>query len=188
MSADPSLPRAVREALADTETVTDGEGEAREQLARMTELLDQTTPSPALQARLLDTTAVAPLRFAPFFTRLAALFDLEEAVIEQRMTALADAKNWKRTGLRGIERIEVSPGPRLASASTSFVRFAPGTHFPKHYHLGFEQVFVLEGSYTDSHGVEHRAGELREWPAGTEHSFDVAKSEPCIRTKNRSFS
>jgi len=176
MSADPSLPRAVREALEEA----DGEAEARDVLERMAELLDGATPSPSLQARLLEATAVAPTRYAPFFTRLAALFDLEEAVIEQRMKALADSKNWKRTGLRGIERIEVSPGPRLASASTSFVRFAPGTHFPKHYHLGFEQVFVLEGSYTDNAGALHGPGNLHEMVADTEHEFWVAPSEPCI--------
>ena len=185
MSADSSLPRAVREALAEAEGAAGpasdaDELSAGEVLERMASLLDAAAPSPTSSARLLDATAVAPTRYAPFFKRLAALFDLDEATIEQRMAALADAKTWKRTGLRGVERIMVSPGPELASARTSFVRFAPGAHFPKHAHLGFEQVFVLEGSYTDDAGVVHGPGNLHEMVADTEHEFWVAPNEPCI--------
>ena len=182
MSSDPLLPRAVREALADDEALAEAaaERQASELLGRMATLLEASTPSPSLEARLLRETSTAPLRYAPFFARLAALFDLEEAAIEQSMTALGDAKSWKRTGLSGVSRIEISPGPRLASASTSFVRFAPGAHFPKHYHLGFEQVFILEGSYTDDAGVRHGPGNLHEMTVDTEHEFWTADSEPCI--------
>jgi hypothetical protein len=38
---------------------------------------------------------------------------------------------------------------------------------------------VLEGSYEDSHGLVHRAGELREWQPGSDHAFKVS-GEPCI--------
>jgi anti-sigma factor ChrR (cupin superfamily) len=59
------------------------------------------------------------------------------------------------------------------------VRFNPGVRFPLHRHTGVERVLVLEGSYEDSHGVLHRAGELREWPSETEHSFRVGDAV-CI--------
>ena len=86
---------------------------------------------------------------------------------------------------RDREVAGTSPGAhravaRTASARTSFVRFAPGAHFPKHAHLGFEQVFVLEGSYTDDAGVVHGPGNLHEMVADTEHEFWVAPNEPCI--------
>lgn len=188
MSTDPKLPQAIREALAEVEasetaepTASEtSEREASELLDQMVALLEASPPSPRLEARLLSETSTAPLRYAPFYSRLAALFDLEEAAIEQQLTALGSASNWKRTGLRGVERIMVSPGPHLASARTSFVRFAPGAHFPKHAHVGFEQVFVLEGSYTDDAGVHHGPGNLHEMAADTEHEFWVAEGEPCI--------
>lgn len=185
MSTDPELPQAIREALADVEDVDEAERSAgaehaSELLDRMAALIDASPPSPLLEARLLSEIGAAPLRYAPFFSRLAALFDLEESAIEQRLTALRDAASWKRTGLRGVERIMVSPGPQLASAQTSFVRFAPGAHFPKHSHVGFEQVFVLEGSYTDDTGVRHGPGNLHEMVADSEHEFWVGEGEPCI--------
>lgn len=188
MSSDPRLPRAIREALAEAEEPAPladlahraAEREASELLERLTSLLDPAAPSPTLEARLLSETSTAPLRYAPFFARLAALFDLEESTIEQQLTALADPQSWKRTGLRGVERIMVNPGPHLASARTSFVRFAPGAHFPKHSHLGFEQVFVLEGSYTDDTGARRGPGDLHEMVADTEHEFWVGDNEPCI--------
>lgn len=181
MSTDTPLPLAVREALADTpsdEALADRP--TSELLGQMALLLDPSAPSDALEARLLRETSTFPTRYAPFFARLAALFDLEESAIEQSLRALADERSWKRTGLRGIDRIEISPGPGLASARTSFVRFAAGAHFPKHKHLGFEQVFVLEGSYTDDDGVLHAPGNLHEMHVETEHEFWVAETEPCI--------
>ena len=181
MSTDTPLPPAVREALADTpsdEPLADRR--ASELLDQMALLLEASPPSESLQARLLHETSTAPTRYAPFFARLAALFDLDEATVEQSLQALADERSWKRTGLRGIDRIEIGPGPGLASARTSFVRFAAGAHFPKHRHLGFEQVFVLEGSYTDDDGVLHGPGNLHEMHVETEHEFWVAETEPCI--------
>jgi len=73
----------------------------------------------------------------------------------------------------------VSRRPRVRGAEVVFARFAPGTRFPKHRHNGVETVLVLEGVYADSDGVVHRAGELREWAAGTRHGFRVS-NEPCI--------
>jgi quercetin dioxygenase-like cupin family protein len=139
-----------------------------------------TSPSAAARARLLAAIDEPPLRYAPFYARVAELFDLPEETVERELARLKDPRTWQFAGLPGVHNVAVRGGPRVRSAETLLVRFAPGTYFPKHHHTGHEQVFVLEGSYTDSHGVEHRAGELREWPAGTEHSFNVAKSEPCI--------
>jgi anti-sigma factor ChrR (cupin superfamily) len=52
--------------------------------------------------------------------------------------------------------------------------------FPKHRHVGHEAVLLLDGSYTESSGRAYGAGDLHEMQAGSEHSFVIAKSEPCI--------
>jgi hypothetical protein len=130
--------------------------------------------------RLEGTVSKAPYRYAPFFSRAAELFDLSEDAVMAELARLDDPKVWTFAGLPGIHHASVRGGPRVKSAETLFVRFKPGVHFPRHQHTGVERVLVLEGSYEDSHGVQHLPGELREWPSGTEHSFKVHTGEPCI--------
>ena len=172
---DERLPRAVEEALEESD-----DRQASEVVGEVARLLGPTAAAPALGARLIESVSRAPLRYAPFFTRLGELFDLEEGAVERIMARLEDPKCWRRTGLRGVSRVEVAPGPRLAQASTALVRFAPGAHFPAHRHRGFEQVFVMEGSYTDDEGVVHGPGNLHEMHEDSEHEFWAAKDGPCI--------
>jgi anti-sigma factor ChrR (cupin superfamily) len=49
-------------------------------------------------------------------------------------------------------------GPPEAGQVTSVVRYEPGATFPIHDHPGGEEIFVLEGIFSDEHG---------DWPAGT---------------------
>jgi hypothetical protein len=135
--------------------------------------------SPALLARLEATLSAPPHRYAPFFASAAQLLDLPEADVIAQLARLNDPDVWTFAGLPGIARVKVAGGPRVAEAETLFVRFNPGVRFPEHQHLGLERVLVLEGSYEDSNGVLHRAGELREWPSETAHSFRVGE-ETCI--------
>jgi predicted ChrR family anti-sigma factor len=182
MTDESSLPRAVREALAEPGSESAGD-DARETLELFAELalrLEPSEPSSALGERLLKQTSHAPLRYAPFFSRLSRLFDLDEATVEHHVAGFAAPKAWKRTGLAGVQRIQFPPGPALEGAATSFVRFEPGAHFPRHRHLGFEQVFVLEGSYSDESGKRYGPGTLHEMETETEHEFWVDPSEPCI--------
>lgn len=136
--------------------------------------------SSALFERLESTLREPPHRYAPFFARAAELLDLPEEAAILELARLKDPKVWRFAGLPGIHNVTVAGGPRVEAAETLFVRFAPGVYFPRHSHTGLERVLVLEGSYRDSNGVEHRAGELREWVEGTEHAFRVDRSEPCI--------
>jgi quercetin dioxygenase-like cupin family protein len=137
------------------------------------------TPGDAVLERLQFTLSEPPHRYAPFFARAAELFDLSESAVIAQFTRLKDPNAWTFAGLPGISSVRVEAGPAVHEAETLFVRFSPGTRFPLHRHVGLERVLVLEGSYEDSNGVQHRAGELREWPSDTEHSFRVG-DETCI--------
>lgn len=130
-------------------------------------------------ARLERAVSTPPYRYAPFFSRVAELFDLSEEQVAIELARLAEPGVWKFAGLPGISQVVVGGGARVKSAETLFVRFKPGLHFPHHQHTGLERVLVLEGSYEDSHGLVHRAGELREWQPGSDHAFKVS-GEPCI--------
>ena len=137
------------------------------------------TPSASLLARLELALSEPPHRYAPFFSQTAELFDLPEEALVAQLARLRDPNVWTFAGLPGIAKLRVEAGPALRDAETLLVRFNPGVRFPLHRHVGVERVLVLEGSYEDSNGVLHRAGELREWPSETEHSFRVG-GEVCI--------
>lgn len=49
-------------------------------------------------------------------------------------------------------------GPAEAGQVTSLVRYPAGSQFPDHGHPDGEEIFVLEGVFSDEHG---------DWPAGT---------------------
>jgi hypothetical protein len=138
-----------------------------------------TPPSAGPLERLEATVREPPHRYAPFFARAAELLDLSEDAVIEQLARLKEPDVWHFAGLPGIHDVVVRGGPRVQSAETLFVRFAPGVSFPRHRHVGLERVLVLEGNYKDSAGVVHRAGELREWAPETEHSFRVGP-EPCI--------
>lgn len=141
---------------------------------------EEVAPRRALFDRLESSLRAPEHRYAPFFSRTAELFDLPEASVAEALARLAEPKAWRFAGLPGIHHVAVDGGPKVRSAETLFVRFAPGVRFPKHRHTGLERVLVLEGSYRDSGGVVHRAGELREWAEGSEHGFVVDPGQSCI--------
>lgn len=194
------LPQFIREALEEGptgETADTGERAATKLTAALAEpaalhaLLSLETalnspadaaagaPGAALLARLQATLSEPPHRYAPFFASMAELFDVPESDVIAQLARLKDPAAWAFAGLPGIAKVKIAGGPRVAEAETLLVRFSPGTRFPEHHHVGLERVLVLEGSYEDSNGVLHRAGELREWPSETAHSFRVG-DETCI--------
>ena len=174
------LPQFIREAL---------EAEPAEEPAALGALLSlesalgatssAATPSAGLLERLELTLSEPPHRYAPFFSQAAQLFDLPEEALVAQLARLRAPNTWIFAGLPGIAKLRVEAGPALRGAETLLVRFNAGVRFPLHRHTGIERVLVLEGSYEDSNGVLHRAGELREWPSDTEHSFRVG-DEVCI--------
>ena len=146
----------------------------------MATFLPPAAPSAAIVQQLMAAIEHPPQRYAPFFARIAALFDLSEDEAIAACARLAEPRSWRFAGLPGIKNMVVQGGPRVREAEALFVRFAPGLRFPRHVHTGPEHVLVLEGSYVDSSGTTHGPGELRSWEAGTRHGFRVGLREPCI--------
>ena len=130
--------------------------------------------------RLLSAVRPLPLRYAPFYDRLAALWDLPVTTVEDVLTRANDPSSWRKPGLPGLQLIDVEPGAALQGARVALVRFARGMRFPTHAHPGREALLVLEGSYRDSDGRHVGPGGLHEMAPGSEHSFRVGRGEPCI--------
>ena len=57
-----------------------------------------------------------------------------------------------------VEGLSVLPLDSIGSTHTALVRWAPGTRFTAHRHMGGEEILVLEGTFQDESG---------EYPAGT---------------------
>lgn len=120
------------------------------------------------------------LRHAPFFQRVGELWDLPIAEVESVFERARNRAAWRRLALRGVSVIDVRPGQRVHGADCKLVRFAAGTRFPAHRHVGAETVFVLEGSYRDQDGHCYRAGDAQVMGAGTEHRIRIDGHQDCI--------
>lgn len=157
----------------------DDEG-AAESLARMTELFEPASIPAGSLERLMLAVAEPPLRYAPFFERLSELWDLPESGVRAVLERTRDKREWRRAPLAGLELVSVQGGPRIQGTDAYLARFAPGMTFPQHSHQGHEDVLILEGSYTDNHGVRFRSGDVHSMAAGSEHAFTISPDEPCV--------
>jgi len=170
---DPKPPAFVGDVLADDP----GLGAP---LERLPELLEPLAVAPGALERLMHAVAAPPLRYAPFFERLSALWDLPESQVRAVLERSREPNGWKRAPLPGLELIDIDGGPRVAGTKAYLARFAAGMTFPTHRHHGHEDVLILEGSYTDSSGGVYRSGDVHAMAGDTEHSFTIAPDEPCV--------
>lgn len=142
-------------------------------------LLEPAAPSPNRLDHLLAEVEELPLRYAPFFDRLSALWDLPESGVRAALEKARDPHALRRV-LPGARRLLIQAGPEVATGNAQLMRFSPGLRFPAHRHRGPEQVFVLEGSYTDSAGRRFGPGDEQVMQPGSEHSLSVSKDGPCV--------
>jgi quercetin dioxygenase-like cupin family protein len=188
-----SLPKFLREALdendddeLDLARLYRHAAELERLLPLLSPLLPKTVSDPlpagpeAGARRLLARVSELPLRYAPFYTDLAELWDLSEADVVAVLERAADASAWRKPGLPGVGLLDVTGGPRVTGARLQLARFAPGMRYPAHRHLGREALFVLEGWYRDRTGRVVGPGDLHEMAPDTEHHFNVGPNEPCV--------
>lgn len=130
--------------------------------------------------RLLGAVAELPLRYAPFFAQLSALWQVPEELVVSELTRAKRAKSWQSTLLPGLKTFELVLEGRPDGERARLLHFAPGLRFPKHRHRGPESVLVLEGSYADASGLEVRAGDMQSMPADSEHELCILGTLPCV--------
>lgn len=80
--------------------------------------------------------------------RYQDLADTERVVVDSRRA------DW-RPGL--VPGLSVLPLHSFGTQHTALVRWAPGTFFQPHTHFGGEEIYVMEGVFSDEHG-DHPAG------------------------------
>ena len=189
MKAPPLLPDFAREALAEEQGARVGESAPSDPVlldaqAGAGAAFSRAHPRPrgadALRSRLLDEVHRVPLRYAPFYERLMALFDLDEPAVVAVLDASQNQSAWEPFA-PGVLAYHLAPGPRHAGADAGLIRMEAGLAFPSHEHLGDESVLVLEGRYRDNiAGRIYQAGDRHDMKGGSRHSYDVLPDAPLV--------
>lgn len=88
-----------------------------------------------------------------------------------------EAMDWQASPTPKVWRKRVfHVGPPEAGSVTSVVRYDPGSSFPSHAHPGGEEILVLDGVFTDEHGVYPKGTYILN-PDGSRHA--PASPEGC---------
>jgi len=130
-------------------------------------------PSAVARDRLLSEVR-GPKRLWPFTDRVAKLFDLGDVEVQGYFGRLDDERSWTPDPqVPGLSVCLVTPGPSVEAVLAGFGRFATGSHYPRHRHVGPERFLVLQGGLKFDDGSLGNPGDDLIGPTGTAHSFDV---------------
>lgn len=96
---------------------------------------------------------------------------IQELNADQSLRVVVNTKNmeWETSEAEGVlrkrlERIDANPEP-----VTTLVQYLPGSSFPAHKHVNGEEIYVLEGTFSDNHG-SYPAGSYLRNPPGSNHA------------------
>jgi anti-sigma factor ChrR (cupin superfamily) len=85
---------------------------------------------------------------------------------------------WQAPWLRGmVEGLTVMPLSEFETTHTAMVRWAPGTYFNPHRHYGGEEIYVVEGVFSDEHGSYSQGNWIRSPHLSQHQPFSV---EGCL--------
>jgi anti-sigma factor ChrR (cupin superfamily) len=79
------------------------------------------------------------------------------------------ALDWHDAPTPGVQRRMIERDGGEVCRATSVVRYAAGAHFPQHTHTLGEEIFVLDGSFSDALGT-YSAGSYIKNPPGSSHA------------------
>ncbi len=77
--------------------------------------------------------------------------------------------DWQNSPSPDVLRKPLSRANQESGHATSIVKYKPGAKFNQHYHKKGEEIFVLEGTFSDEYGDYPKGTYLRN-PDGTFHS------------------
>src|SRR5260370_27326485 len=86
----------------------------------------------------------------------------------KRASVHAGESEWVKSPMPGVERRMLDRVGDEVARATSIVRYAPGTAFSPHTHLGGEEFFVLDGIFQDERG-DYSAGSYVRNPPTSRH-------------------
>ncbi len=128
----------------------------------------EVAPPPALWERLraqLPERPAAPVDGLPL-----------PAAARGELPALGKVRWWR--ALLGGAKMAVLHDDAERGVKLMIGRMPPGRVFPRHEHLGFEQMVVLSGGYDDERG-EFLAGDFEVYEPGTAHGPQTLDGDDC---------
>ena len=75
---------------------------------------------------------------------------------------------WIKSPADGVSRIHLEREALESGHTTSFVKFEPNSFFPQHQHPLGEEIYVLDGVFSDENG-DYPAGSYLRNPPGSQH-------------------
>ncbi|WP_372880268.1 cupin domain-containing protein [Psychromonas sp.] len=75
---------------------------------------------------------------------------------------------WVNSPMPGVRRKPLARAAAEGGHITSVVQYSPGSYFSGHYHPQGEEIFVLEGTFSDENGDYEKGSYLRN-PPGSYH-------------------
>ena len=87
---------------------------------------------------------------------------------EQAVCLRPDDQEWVTSPADGVSRVHLERVAEESGHVTSFVKFEPGSYFPQHTHPKGEEIFVLDGVFSDENG-DYPAGTYIRNPPGSFH-------------------
>ena len=79
--------------------------------------------------------------------------------------------DWVASPADGVSRVPLERELKESGHKTSFVRFSPDSHFPTHTHPLGEEIYVLEGVFSDQYGDYPAGSYLRNPPDSSHRPF-----------------
>lgn len=87
----------------------------------------------------------------------------------QRVVVETARQDWIASPSRSVWRKPLEREQAETGHTTSIVRFEPNSYFPQHEHPLGEEIFVIEGIFSDEHG-DYGPGTYIRNPPGSRHS------------------
>jgi len=81
-----------------------------------------------------------------------------------------------------VDGLSVLPLHSFGTENVALVRWSPGTVFKQHRHWGGEEIYVIEGTFADEHGV-YPAGTWLRNPDGSTHTPYTTEEGALIYVK-----
>ena len=89
--------------------------------------------------------------------------------LNERVVIDTEAMSWTPSPMPGVERKPLEREDAESGHATSIVRYAAGSRFSEHRHPGGEEIFVLDGVFSDE-GGDYPAGSYIRNPPGSAHA------------------
>ncbi len=86
----------------------------------------------------------------------------------KQVCILPDRRQWTKSPADGVSRRHLEREAEESGHTTSFVRFEPDSYFPPHDHPQGEEIYVLDGVFSDENG-DYPAGSYIRNPPNSFH-------------------